>query len=217
MDPTYFCTLLGTWPPGLGVPCSGPSAEYTHPYMTSRRCRTQRASGKCESSLGSTRTGAFPSSFCKPFPDCIWLLHKSLRKAQRAVSYVYEQTECSVTVVTSLQTSGDPQAFSHKTKAEIRRGGGVEDGGAVSRNHNTIFTLHNVYNNHSSLLTVTHTRCLAGRNARLACFHNTSMCTAARRLELSSRGGMERFWGCQGSSGCQRSAGADKWGSSDSP
>lgn len=133
---TYFCTLLGTWPPGLGVPCSGPSAEYTHPYMTSRRCRTQHASGKCQSSLESTHTGAFPSSFCKPSRDCIWLPHKFLQKHSEWFHMCMStaQCQCNVTVLTSLQTSGDPQASSYKTS--LRSG--------VFPNHNTPCTIFTI-------------------------------------------------------------------------
>lgn len=71
-----------------------------------------------------------------------------------SIASLYKSTEsgficecqCNVTVLTSLQTSGEPQAFS--SKISMRSG--------VFPDQNTIFTLHNIYNNHISLLTVTH-------------------------------------------------------------
>lgn len=116
--------------------------------MFFHRCRTQDAFGKCESSLESTHTEAFQSSSCKPSRDCIWLPHKSLQKHSEWFHMCTNtaQCQCNVTVLTSLQTSGDPQAFSYKTRL---KSGAFPD-------HSTIFTLHNIYNNHISLLTVTH-------------------------------------------------------------
>lgn len=64
-------------------------------------------------------------------------------KAQPEVSY---ECEFNVTVLTKLQTSGDPQAFSYKTSLKS----------GVFPDCNAIFTQHNIYNNHISLLTATH-------------------------------------------------------------
>lgn len=85
LDIAYFCTLLGTWLPGLGVPYSGPLAGHTRPCRTCHRCRTQHASWECESSLGRTRTEAFPTSSYKPCRDCISLPHMCLGKHKWAV------------------------------------------------------------------------------------------------------------------------------------
>lgn len=98
----YFCTLLGTWPPGLGVPCSGPAAGCTHPCMTSHHCRTQRASGKCESNPESKYTEAFPSSFCKPSQDCIGLPHTCLQKHSGWFHTCTAHGQSNITVLTSL-------------------------------------------------------------------------------------------------------------------
>lgn len=118
-------------------------------YMTSRSgCPMQRAISRVHSSLydfpslphtacfremweqsGEHTHWGLPIFILQTFPGLHLTPSQVSAEAQRAVSYVYEQTECSVTVVTSLQTSGDPQAFSHKTKLRSVEVGGGERGG----------------------------------------------------------------------------------------
>lgn len=134
-------------------------------YMTSRSgCPMQRAISRVHSSLydfpslphtacfrvmweqsGEHTHWGLPIFILQTFPGLHLTPSQVSTKAQPVVSYVRE-CQCNVTVLTSLQTSGDPQAFSYKTSSRS----------GVFPDHNTIFTLHNIYNNHISLLTITH-------------------------------------------------------------
>lgn len=110
------------------------------------------------------------------------------------------QCQCNVTVLTSLQTSGDLQAFSYKTSLSS----------GVFPDHNTIFTLHNIYNNHISLLTVTHRGVSPGGMWGWRVFI-TDLCVRLHTdwAKLLQRG----FGGRWSSNSCQRSLQAEKGGS----